>query len=196
MSDRSLSAEYFDAIYAADPDPWGFATSDYERDKYATTLAALPRPHYARAFEVGCSIGVLTRQVAERCDALIAVDVTEIPLVAARERCRDKPSVEFFQMMVPQQWPDGPFDLILLSEVVYYLSVQDVGRLARRIEGSLAPGGDIVLAHWTGPTNYPLSGDEAAELFLREVAGFTDVVRRDRNREFRLDVVTRRRAAP
>ena len=32
---------YFERLYARDPDPWRFATSEYERDKYAATLAAL-----------------------------------------------------------------------------------------------------------------------------------------------------------
>lgn len=196
MSERSLTSEYFDGLYASDPDPWRFATSAYERDKYARTLDAMPRKHYARAFEVGCSIGVLTRQLAQRCDALISVDASELPLLEARERCRDCPSVHFFQMTVPQDWPEGEFDLILLSEVIYYLCEADVAKLARRIHGSLASGGDVVLAHWTGLTNYPLSGDKATQIFLREVSGFCDVVRRDRAREFRMDVVTRRQTAP
>ncbi len=66
--------EYFEQLYVRDPDPWRFATSGYERDKYAATLAALPNRRFASGFEVGCSIGVLTRQLAERCDALLAAD--------------------------------------------------------------------------------------------------------------------------
>jgi 2-polyprenyl-3-methyl-5-hydroxy-6-metoxy-1,4-benzoquinol methylase len=196
MSGPSLPASYFDALYAADPDPWGFAASDYESDKYAKTLAALPRQRYAWALEVGCSIGVLTRQLAGRCEGLVSIDASGIPLRMARERCRDCSSVRFSQMIVPQDWPDGEFDLILLSEIVYYLCAADVAHLARRVETSLAVGGDVVLVHWTGATNYPLSGDEAAEIFLREVGGFTQVARRERASAFRLDVVTRRQCVP
>ena len=70
----SLPSAYFEAIYQADADPWRFATSDYEREKYAATLAALPLQAYRSGFEVGCSIGVLTSQLARRCDRLLAVD--------------------------------------------------------------------------------------------------------------------------
>ena len=42
---KSLDTEYFKGMYATEADPWRFATSPYERDKYAATLAALPRPH-------------------------------------------------------------------------------------------------------------------------------------------------------
>src|SRR5579863_8609060 len=101
MSGPSLPASYFDALYAADPDPWGFAASDYERRKYDRTLAALPRRRYDRALEVGCSIGVLTRQLAGRCEALVSIDASGIPLRMARERCQDCSSVRFSRMIVP-----------------------------------------------------------------------------------------------
>jgi 2-polyprenyl-3-methyl-5-hydroxy-6-metoxy-1,4-benzoquinol methylase len=191
LSDRSLPASYFDALYAADPDPWRFATSAYERDKYATTLRALPRLRYLSALEVGCSIGVLTHELAQRCELLLSIDASARPLAAARERCRDRPSARFAEMTVPRQWPEEEFDLILLSEVVYYLAADDVAHLARRVETSLAPRGDIVLVHWIGATNYPLSGDDASEIFLVEVSGFTSIVRQRRAERFRLDVLTR-----
>jgi len=44
--------------------------------------------------------------------------------------------------------------------VLYYLGPADIERTA-----ALAPGGAVLLVHWTGPTNYPVSGDEAAERF-------------------------------
>ncbi len=81
----SLEPAYFDALYAADPDPWQFATSAYEREKYDATLAALPT-RIGSAFEIGCSIGILTRRLAERCNTLLAVDVAKAALAAARRR--------------------------------------------------------------------------------------------------------------
>ncbi|RYI86437.1 MAG: hypothetical protein EON47_22590, partial [Acetobacteraceae bacterium] len=93
----TLPATYFDALYAATPDPWAFASSDYEREKYAATLAALPRPHYARVLEIGCSIGVLTRMLAGRGDAVVALDVAETALAAAGQH--------------PGQHADGAADL-------------------------------------------------------------------------------------
>ena len=188
----TLSKAYFEALYASDPDPWKFASSGYERDKYDRTLAALPRPRYAAALEIGCSIGVLTREVARRCEALLALDVASAPLVEAQRRCADCPHVRFEQMAVPTQWPNGTFDLVLLSEVVYYLCVNDVARLASHVAKALRPQGDVVLVHWTGETDYPLRGDEAAELFIAALDGATYVVRGDRHPDFRLDVLRRR----
>ena len=136
---QTLEPEYFDALYASDPDPWNFAASPYEQGKYALTIQALPKPRYHSALEVGCSIGVLTRLLASRCDTILAIDAARTPLIEAKHRCADLPSVCFEQMFVPEEWPNAVFDLILLSEVVYYLSREDVDRLAARVTRSLAP---------------------------------------------------------
>jgi trans-aconitate methyltransferase len=188
---RTLRPDYFETMYASDPDPWRFASSPYERFKYATTLAALPKPRYAKVFEVGCSIGVLTTQLASRCDSILAVDAAEVPLTEARSRCASHAHARFERMYVPEQWPRENFDLILLSEIVYYLDARDVARLAERVAEATAPGAAVILVHWIGETDYPLSGDEAAELFIACMKPFAKVDLADRHPEFRLDRLTR-----
>lgn len=188
---HTLGPAYFDALYASDPDPWNFAASSYEQDKYVLTIKALPRPRHQSALEIGCSIGVLTRLLASRCDALLAIDAARMPLAEAKRRCADWPSVRFEQMFVPEQWPNGVFDLVVLSEVVYYLSREDVDRLAARVTRSLAPRGAVILVHWTGSTDYPLSGDEAVSLFIERMGSTCIVDRSDRHSRFRLDLLSR-----
>ncbi|MFE1600303.1 SAM-dependent methyltransferase [Methylobacterium sp. ID0610] len=187
----SLPPDYFDARYAVDPDPWRFATSSYERAKYAATLAALTRERYVAALEVGCSIGVLTHALAPRCEALLALDVAEAALAQARARCADRPQVRFARRRIPGAWPPESFDLVLLSEVVYYLDAADVAHLAARLRASLRPGGDVVLVHWTGETDYPLSGDEAAETLIAAAQDFLAVTHQSRTDAYRLDVLRR-----
>lgn len=188
----SLPVSYFDALYERSPDPWSFETSDYERAKYAATLAALPRPRYARALEVGCSIGVLTERLAARCDALLALEPAARALERARARCRDLPHVAFRQARVPEGWPDGRFDLILLSEVVYYLAPDDVARLAARARDAILPGGHVELVHWTRTTDYPLSGDAAAEMFIAAATPHLEIVAQQRTGDYRLDLLAAR----
>lgn len=185
----SLPASYFDDCYAGDPDPWRFATSPYEQEKYAATLDALPRARYASALEVGCSIGVLTEALAERCDTLFGIDLAERALDQARVRCERLLHVCFERAQVPDQWPDGSFDLILLSEVVYFLDLVDVERLVARVRGCLRTGGEVVLVHWTGETHYPLSGDEAADRFIAAAATFLRPLRGTRTDAYRLDIL-------
>ena len=185
-----VTPEYFDRLYASDPDPWKFASSAYERDKYAATLAALPRQHFTRAFEVGCSIGVLTRQLAARCDAVLAVDVAEAALGGAAARCQDLPHVQFARMVVPGDWPPGAFDLILFSEVLYYLDDADRAAAARLSLQALSPGGALVLVNWHGPTDGFCTGDDAAEGMIAACAPALRPTTQRRAEQYRLDVLT------
>ena len=82
----NLPADYFARMYGGSDDPWGFRTRWYEERKRAVTLAALDRPRYRRGFEPGCSVGVLTAGLAERCDALLASDVDPTAVVASSHR--------------------------------------------------------------------------------------------------------------
>jgi cyclopropane fatty-acyl-phospholipid synthase-like methyltransferase len=161
----SLPRDYFEALYAGGADPWGFATSDYERAKYDATLAALPA-RIGTAFEIGCAIGVLTQRLASRCDRLLAVDLAENALVQARERCASCANVTIARMRIPAEWPAERFDAILLSEVLYYLSVEDLAGTAARVRESVAPGGCVLLVHYILPTDYPATGDAASEDFI------------------------------
>lgn len=163
----SLPPRYFEDVYGANDDPWGFATSPYEREKYATSVAALPKERYRSGFEIGCSIGVLSRLLAARCDALLSVDVVESVLEQARERCQDLPQVRFARMVVPEEFPDDTFDLVVLSEVGYYWSREALQDAKARIAGSLEPGGHLLLVHWTPFVHdYPLTGDQVHKAFL------------------------------
>ncbi len=189
---ETLTARYFAEIYASDPDPWGFTSSAYETGKYAATLEALPRARYAHALEIGCSIGVFTRALAPRCAALTALDIAETALAAARERCAAfGQKIRFVLGAVPETWPEGRFDLIVLGEVLYFLSPPDLARLIQRVEASLVPGGDCILVHWTGETDYPLSGDAAADGFIAGSLPFARLLHATRTDAYRLDLLRR-----
>jgi SAM-dependent methyltransferase len=175
-------------MYAADPDPWRFATSAYERDKYTATLAALPRRRFVSALEVGCSIGVFTRELARRCDRLLAVDVAEAALAHARATCADG-HVVFKNARVPQEWPPGRFDLVVLSEVLYYLDAVDIARVGSLARATLLDDGVIVLVHYLGDTDYPMTGDGAADAFV--AAAGLPVTLRVRADQYRLDRLER-----
>lgn len=168
---NTLPPDYFDDVYRANADPWAFATSPYERDKYAATLAALPRERYETAFEIGCSIGVLSAQLAPRCGQLRCIDASELPLAAARQRLAAFPQVRVERGIIPQDLPAEAFDLILLSEVGYYLSWDDLRRTRDWLVAHLRPGGHLLLVHWTPPVpDYPLTGDEFHD-FIGEFTG-------------------------
>ena len=193
MSDEcSLPASYFDALYARDPDPWGFRTRDYERAKYDDTIAALDGRRFRRAVEVGCSIGELTARLGPSCDALLGVDIAQAALEQARARNAALSHIRFARMTLPDERPEGRFDLIVLSEVLYYFARTDLERVAAWATGALEPGGVALLVHWLGETpDYPLGGDQAVETFVTATAPELTTDRRWRRELYRLDRLVR-----
>ena len=119
---------YFDALYAHSDDPYALRDRWYEARKRAVLLAALPRQHYAKAYEPGCGAGELTHALAARCGQLLASDFSDRAVQITQERTRELPNVRVEQHALPGDWPvaAGPFDLIVLSEVGYFLQRADM----------------------------------------------------------------------
>ncbi|MBC5800032.1 MAG: methyltransferase domain-containing protein [Candidatus Eremiobacteraeota bacterium] len=186
--DPSLGAAYFERLYAADSDPWNFASSPYESEKYGRTIEALGERRFARALEVGCSIGVLSERLAERCDRLLSIDINPRALAAAKQRCAALTNVTFAEMNVPHDFPTERFDLIVVSEVAYYWSDDDLALAIDAIAGASA-GGTVELVHFLPKVqDYARDGDAVHHAFLRDRRFVrTSGMRADR---YRIDVLT------
>ncbi|MER0477889.1 class I SAM-dependent methyltransferase [Streptomyces sp. Edi2] len=164
----STPASYFETMYRHSPDPWHLAERWYEHRKYDLTLASLPQPRYRRAFEPACSVGELTLRLAERCDALLACDRVASAADTAARRTAGHPHVRIEQRTLPEQWPDGSFDLIVLSELLYYFDAATLDDLLRRAVTALEPGGTLLTVHWNHPADAHLAtGAELAPVLAR-----------------------------
>lgn len=168
MSAATPSA-YFDAIYAQD-DPFGYRERWYEARKRALLLASLPAQTFGRVWEIGCSNGELTAELATRCDSLIATDLSARAVALATERTQMHAHVDVRQARHPETWPDGLFDLIVFSEVGYYLDADTLTRMAHGLKSSLRGDGVLVACHWLAPfAQAPQSGRDVHRLLRREL---------------------------
>jgi SAM-dependent methyltransferase len=190
MSKSSRHPQHFERLYRENRDPWEFTTSVYEQQKYEATLSALGSRRFQMALEVGCSIGVLTTRLAARCDKLTGLDFAPSAVAAARARCAPFPGVSIEQMQVPRQWPEGSFDLILFSEVLYFLDEDDLVDTCAHTLRSLLPGGLVLLVNYTGETDDPMSGDEAASSFIEAAAPTLQPILQRREPYYRLDLLS------
>jgi SAM-dependent methyltransferase len=159
------SQAFFEARYQASSDPWRFASSTYELNRYQATLDTLSRSTYLRGFEPGCSVGVLTAALARRVEHLIACDIAETAVACAKERCRELRHVEIYHRDVVEGPPLGSFDLMIFSELGYYFPVNRLAAMARQMASRLDPGGEFVAVHWLGTsTDHVLHGDVVHEV--------------------------------
>jgi SAM-dependent methyltransferase len=177
----SSTETYFDELYKSSDDPWHLREGWYEHRKRSLTLALLPRPRYRNAFEPGCANGELTAALASRCDALLAADLHETAVRLARERVAGLPQVCVEQRRVPQQWPTeaGPFELIVISELAYYLDAADLETLAARIAASLTPDGTLLACHWRRPFAEALASADAAHALFDSRCGLSRLAHHD-----------------
>lgn len=186
---HSLDSEYFKKVYDANEDPWNFETSEYEQEKYASTIEALPEIYYENALEIGCSIGVLTKLLAEKCGHLLATDVSQKALDKAIERCRNKKNITFKKNTFPQELPQDLFNLIVISEVAYYLTAEDWGIAMAKLFKMLPPKANILLCHWLPEVHdYPQTGDQVHQSFEKFMNGKMKNVFCSRAESYRIDV--------
>ena len=154
---RTDRATPFEDMFDGGPDPWRVMHSRYEERKRELTLAVLRRRHHPRVLELGCSTGVLTRGLVGVAGRVTAVDVSARALEVARRLV--PAGVTWLNGSVPEAVPEGPFDLVVLSEVGYFLTPLELVRTLVAVRRSLAPGGELLLVHWQHPTrDIPLDG--------------------------------------
>jgi LmbE family N-acetylglucosaminyl deacetylase len=168
--DGSTPLTRFASLYGAGDDPWGTATRHYERRKRDIALACLPRPRYGRALDVACGTGMLTAELAERCDEVVAFDGVAAAVRSAREATSRFQNVRVELASLPLGVPRGPFDLIVFSEILYYLDGGDLAATLAATEARLNAGADILAVDWRLPTHdAPRDADSAhAQLLARD----------------------------
>jgi SAM-dependent methyltransferase len=153
---------HLSALYADTSDPWGCEHSPYEQAKYRATRGALSRLYYRSVFELGCGNGQLARHLIGACDFYTGMDAVEKPLEAARTAV---PEGRFVKGYYPCALPDGDFDLIVLSEILYFLDCDSIRELAGDIAARW-PEAEVICVTWRGPSGNPLQGEEALCTFV------------------------------
>lgn len=149
----------FDEAYRRDADPWSFATDPYELQRYQHVMQYVTSG--GNAFEPGCSVGVLTRQLADRCEHVTACDASPTAVALARQRCADVANVALSAGVLPGDLPDGPFDTVVFSELGYYFHISALTLLCQRLERLVAGGGRLIAVHWIGTSpDHVLHGDQ------------------------------------
>lgn len=160
MSVEPWSPEAFEARYAADVDPWSFATSPYENARYDAILGQLDRGRFTAAYEPACSVGVLTERLAPRCDRLLAVDVSPTAIAQAKVRCAGLEGLEVRVGSITDP-PPSDLDLVVMSEVGYYFEIAELDGIVESLADALRPGALLVACHWRGHSDdHRLHGTE------------------------------------
>lgn len=157
-----VDMNHLQSLYADTHDPWDFEHSVYEQSKFKATRKALSRDHYNATFELGCGNGQLARHLLEVSDHYTGLDAVDKALAAARKVV---PAGTFFAGYYPCPLPDGAFDLIVMSEILYFLDHEGLSLLAADI-GARWPNAEVVCVTWLGQSGNELQGGDAVSAFI------------------------------
>ncbi len=161
----SVTLSNLRGLYADGDDPWNFAHSDYEQGKFAATREALSRQAYRCALELGCGNGALASHLAPLCAGYTGIDAIGKAIAAARRRV---PEAEFVCDFYPCRLPHRDYDLIVLSEILYFLSPDSIAQLAHDIR-EFAPRAEILCTTFLGDTEHMLQGKQSVTLLLDDL---------------------------
>jgi len=153
--------DHLHRLYAQTDDPWNFDNSPYEQAKFIATRRALTRHGYTSALELGCGNGALASHLAPLCANYTGIDAVERAVLAARKKV---PEVHFILACYPCRWPNEEYDLVILSEILYFLTPNDIERLARDV-AKYAPRAEVICTTYLGDTEQALQGNQALTLF-------------------------------
>lgn len=165
----------FESLYQHDADPWGYRSRDYEREKYRATLDACGPGPFSCALELGASIGVFSAMLAPRCTHLTTIDGAPTAVRAAEQLLRGNPNVEVLLGTIPDAIPAAPADLVVASEILYYLDQAALSATLALLARVVMSGGRLVAVHWrpTGPDR-PVSAELVHDA-LRSLTGFNEI---------------------
>lgn len=146
-STPALDRSYFETMFAAQSYPWQYATA-YEQVKYEQTLSLLPSEQIGKALELACAEGHFTVQLAPHVQNLVAADISQIALERTAERCKGLHNVQFMQVNLTCDSLPEAIDLIVCSEVLYYIGTrEDLSSIAQKLASALTQSGYLLMAH-------------------------------------------------
>ena len=166
----TYDVDFWDRFYA-EVDPWGFDRHAHERQKYERTLAVCGPGPFGRVLEIGCGEGAFTELIAPQAREVVAVEISSIAAARARQRLARFPGVTVEAAAFPNTIPEGPFDVVVVSDTFLYVPVPDIERGLSRLEAALAPNGALVAVDYVGGRTYALlTGDEVHDVLVRRTS--------------------------
>ncbi len=134
----------FEAMYGDIEDPWGCAAVVDSLNNRLFLELVFHERGFAGILDVGCGLGAFTKKVQER-QPQARVAGCDISATAIRKATAAYPEIDFFVLDIQKgEIPAGQYDLIILSEVLWYI-LDNVGAVFAKIRNALRPNGVLAI---------------------------------------------------
>lgn len=161
----------FQSRYAAGTrDAWGYAESPHHTTRFAMIMDAIPNGQFSSVLEAGCAEGDLTKRLAERAVQVMACDLSPTAIARAKDNCRDFQNITFSVGDIRTSPLSDDFDLCIMSDVLYYMTSQEIAQLLKRLSTRIRLRGWLLFANEWKPDYQDLT---APEVILEELRADT-----------------------
>ncbi len=115
---------------------------DHNAHYHAFLLRQL-RPRCSEALEVGCGTGTFARLLAERCERVLAIDLSPRMVEVAKDHSKGLPNVEY-AVADANSWefPEERFDCLASITTLHHLPLAPT---LRKMGRALRPGGTLLV---------------------------------------------------
>ncbi|WP_207956924.1 class I SAM-dependent methyltransferase [Rubrobacter tropicus] len=115
---------------------------DHNVHYHAFLLEQLPL-RLGEALEVGCGTGQFARSLAERCERVLAIDLSPRMIEVARDRSKEHANIEY-AVADANSWefPEERFDCVASITTLHHLPLAPT---LARIRDALKPGGTLLV---------------------------------------------------
>lgn len=163
----AVTIEHLHKLYSSTDDPWHFRTSAYEQGRFESIVACLKRSCYGEILEIGCGNGELGRHLSQKTLRYVGLDASPTALETAS---RVVPQGEFLERFLPCELPAGQFELVVISEILYFLDKSGIASLAAQLY-SRWPSAEFLCVNYLGPSGNAIQGSEALKVFGDTLVG-------------------------
>ncbi len=142
---RLFVRAYFNLVYRQ-PDPYALVARR-QHLKIERAFSLVDGFRAREALELGCGEGRWSKHCAALADHVTAIDISDLAIRRAL-KANQLPNVTFRQGdVVSIDQPPESLDFVFCSEVLYYLTLEQLDRTVERVVELLTPGGKLLMVH-------------------------------------------------
>lgn len=142
---RIILNRVYDLAYRLKNDLFESEASEYEQHKLNRLIEIICQQNYKNVLDVGCGIGILAEKISPCCQRIIGIDFSPKAISLARNRCGKLENVSFLERDIRTFDFQDDYDLIIFSEVLYYLEDKFIERIINRLKKNLSDSARIII---------------------------------------------------
>lgn len=144
---KPITLDGFEQTFARDGDPWRTFSDRDEALKRRAILRAIGPGPWGRVLELGAGNGSNSVAIAPRALRLDATEATARGTALVETALGEQRRARALRLAVPAPLPRSRYDVVVIAELLYYLSPRAMRETARDVAEVLGERGRLVLAH-------------------------------------------------